>query len=806
MKILSIFCFLTAGILAGNFSADKTFIYCFAVFSLFILLWSFFYYKKSRGIFILAVLISVFGFFSIQARVNPSLSSHHITRYLDTKENIITGKIVSFAKHHKRTLKVTLLCQKIKTKKGRQKDITGRIKLTVYGKSKQLPEYGDIIRFKSSIKSIRNFQNPGAFDYQRYLKLKKIYGSAWAGAEKIKILTNDAQIDLFSKLIRKIEQLRVRCFYFILNQTGYSNPGKIMASLITGKKEVIPLEIRDLFSKAGISHLLAISGLHLSIVSLLFFSLFYRLFSLIPALLIAGKSKKIAGILTIVPLILYGVFTGFSPSCQRALIMIIVLIFSLIREKEKDIISSLSFAGILILIIDPAALFSISFQLSFAAVVFIIYGASLLKHYSLMLHNNIGSKLGLMFFITLFAGLGTSPLTAHYFNIVSTITLVSNLIAIPVLGFIVLPLGLLCLVFFSWLPAFAGFVIQVCSQIILLLIKFSQLLVSLPFSWSRTITLQWAEIVAIYMGFTAIFLILKGYKKFSIVILVLSFLMVISNFADISSKKAFDNNLQVTIIDVGQGSSTLIQTPEGKNILVDGGGFSDISTFDTGRYIIAPFLWKKRIGTIDYVILTHPESDHLNGLLFILDNFSVKILIKNSDTRDSTTYDTMMRICKKHNIKIYNPLEHDKNFDLKSVKLKFFDSSKEIFSYNLNNNSLVFKLIYNNFSMLFPGDILQQREKKLSKLTDIDLHADVVLSPHHGSSSSSTKVFLEKVSPASVIVSCGWNNRYGFPDDKILNRYNAMGINIFRTDENGAVFISSDGNNYKINTFTDFEL
>jgi len=805
VKILSIFCSLTAGILAGNFSADHTFLYFFAVFSLFILPWFLFYYKKNRGIFILSVLILIFGFLSIQARVDPDLPSHHITRYLDTKEHIITGKIVSFAKHYKRKFKVTLLCQKIKTNKGRQKNITGRIKLSIYGKSKQLPQYGDIIKFRSSIKSIRNFQNPGAFDYQRYLKLKKIYGSAWTGAEKIKILANDANLGFFSKFTRKIETLRVRYFHFILKQTEYSNPGKIMASLITGKKEIIPPDIRDLFSKAGISHLLAISGLHLSIVSLLFFSLFYRFFSLFPALLIAGKSKKIAGILTVLPLVLYGIFTGFSPSCQRALIMIIVLIFSLIREKEKDIISSLSFAGILILIMDPAALFSISFQLSFSAVVFIIYGASLLKHYSLMLHNNIWSKLGLMVSITLFAGLGTSPLTAHYFNVVSTITLVSNLIAIPVLGFIVLPLGLVCLVFFSWFPAFAGFIILVCSQIIEFLIKFSQLLVSLPFSWSRTITLQWVEIVAIYMGLAAIFLILKGYKKSSVAVLVLSFLLVISNFVNISAKKAFDNNLQVTIIDVGQGSSTLIETPGGKNILVDGGGFSDISTFDTGRYIIAPFLWKKRIGTIDYVILTHPESDHLNGLLFILDNFSVKTLIKNSDKRDTGTYDAMMKICEKHNITIYNPLEHDKNFDLNSVKLRFFNSSKEIFSYNLNNNSLVFKLIYNNFSMLFPGDILKQREKNLSKSMDIDLHADVILAPHHGSSSSSTKVFLEKVSPANVIVSCGWHNRYGFPDGKVLKRYNAMGINVFRTDEHGAVFISSDGNNYKIDTFTSIE-
>ncbi len=785
----------------GNFSADRTFLYFFAAFSLLILSWSFFYHKKNQGIFIFSLVLFVFGFFSIQSRVDPDLPLDHIARYLDTKDNILTGKIVSFTKHYKQKQKVTLLCQQIITKQGRQKNISGRIQLSIYGKSKQMPRYGDIIQFRSSIRSIRNFQNPGAFDYKRYLKLKKVYGSAWSGADKIKILTNQAQIDSFSKLIRKIEELRENYFFFLLNQAGYSVPGKIMASLITGKKEIIPSDVRDLFSKAGISHLLAISGLHLSIVSFLFFSVFYWIFSLVPGFLISGKSKKAAGILSIVPLVIYAVFTGFSPSCQRALIMITVLIFSLIREKEKDIISSLSFAGIVILLLDSASLFSISFQLSFAAVAFIIYGVSLLKQHSLMLKKNIGSKAGLMVFITLFAGLGTSPLTAHYFNIVSTVTLVSNLIAIPVLGFIVLPLGLISLLFFSWFPVLAGFIIQVCSNLIPLLIKISQLLVTLPFSWTRTVTLQWVEIAAVYLVFSALFLILKGYKKFSISAALAGLLLAGFNFIYISAARPPADNLEVSVIDVGQGSSAFIQTPEGKNILVDGGGFSDISTFDTGRYIIAPFLWGKRIKRVDYVILTHPESDHLNGIIFILDNFSVNMLIKNSDIRDSENYDTIIKTCKKHNIKIYNPLEHNKYLDLESVKLRFFDASKEEFSYNLNNNSLVFKVIYNDFSMLFPGDILQLREKNLSRRMDMDLDSDVMLAPHHGSLSSSSKIFLEKVSPSSVIISCGWQNRYGFPDEKVLKRYRAMGINIFRTDENGAVFVSSSGSDYTLNSY-----
>ena len=803
MKMFFMFFSLIAGIIAGNFSADLTLLVVCAIFFVFgILPWIFFHHKKNLNIYIVSVLIFIFGLLAIQNRIHPDLPAHHISNFLDTKNNIITGQIVSFATHYKRKHRVTLLCQTIKPKDNDLQQVTGRIQLSIYGLSDRSPRYGDLIQFKASIKSIGNFQNPGGFDYKRFLKLKEIYGSTWVGAHKIKILNSDDQIDIVSKLIRQIEKLRIKFFHYILNQTDYARSGKIMASLITGKKEIIPSAIRDLFSKAGISHLLAISGLHLSIVSLLFFSGFYRFFSLFHPLLISGKSKKIAGVLTIAPLLLYGIFTGFSPSCQRAMIMITILIFSFIREKEKDIISSLCLAGILILILDSAALFSISFQLSFSAVVFIVYGAGLLKQYlPFIMGKKIWLKACVMVFITLFAGLGTSPLTAHYFNIVSIIAPISNFIAIPLLGFIVLPLGLVCLVSFSWFPAFAGFIVFVCSKLISYLIIFSQFVISLPFAWSRTITLQWIEIAAIYSVFIAIFLFLKGYKKVFTLLSIVSVSVIIFHLINLNYSQNHENKLQITIIDVGQGSSTLIQTPKGVNIVVDGGGFSDISSFDTGRYIIAPFLWKKRIKTIDYVILTHPESDHLNGLIFILDNFNVKTLIKNNDTRDTITYETMMQICKKHDIRIYNPLDHGKNMDLGFIRLKFFDSLKEVFSYNFNNNSLVFKLIYNDFSILFPGDILELREKNLSKKNHIDLSSDIMLAPHHGSFSSSSKVFLEKVHPSSVIISCGRHNRYGFPSQKVLKRYKTMGIDIFRTDKHGALFVSSDGKNNKIKIF-----
>ncbi|WP_299980639.1 DNA internalization-related competence protein ComEC/Rec2 [Desulfobacula sp.] len=802
LKPASFFIFLSliAGILAGNLSPDnKTFAF-FVLSALFVLFFIAFYFnKKIIFIFILGLVFS-FGYLSIQIKLFPDVPSHHISNYLDSKKIVITGRIVSFAKHYEKKQKTILLCQTIETKDRMKEKVTGKINLNIYGLSKKGPEFGDMIMFESSIRSVRNFMNPGAFDYKKFLKLKEIYGTAYTNIKKIEILTDMDQIGFSSRLIRKIEKLRTNYYHFILNHTKRSKPGKIMASLITGKKEVISPDIRDLFSKAGISHLLAISGLHLSIVSLLFFYFFYRFLSFIPALLIAARSKKIAGILTIVPLIIYAIFSGFSPSTQRALIMIIVLLVSFISEKEKDILSSLSVAGILILILDSAALFSISFQLSFIAVIFIVCGISLLKKVSFIFKKNLLSRIVMMMFVSFFASLGTFPLTAHYFNVVSTIALISNFIAIPVLGFIVLPSGLISLVFFPYFPWFAIFIINFCSQLISFLITFSEFLVSIPYSWSRTVTLQWIEIAAIYLFFLSIFFGLKGHRKIPACLLALTFLLVAFNFSNDGLKKTLRPSLTITIIDVGQGNSALIQTPEGKNILVDGGGFPDISSFDTGRFIIAPFLWQKKIRSLDYVILTHPESDHLNGLLFILQNFDVNALIKNSDKRNSKNYMELITTCKKRNIKILNPLSEGKHMDFGITKLLFYDSSKAPSSYNFNNNSLVFKVIYKDFSMLFPGDILTDREESLSTQNDPDLQSSILLSPHHGSSSSSTKFFLEKVQPENVIISCGWRNRHGFPHSEVLKRYNKMGMNIFRTDEDGAIFISSDGKNHNILT------
>ncbi len=637
----------------------------------------------------------------------PVYPENHIQQFFDIKKILIRGKIVSFARHYEKKIKVTFQCQNIVTPDHVAKKVSGRVDLTLYLSSGATPRYGDVIEFESTLRSAHNFENPGAFDYVGYFKLTGLAGTTYCDQKNIKIIHEADPKNNLLTVIRGIEKTRLDFYNFILDHTGRSEIGKTLAALITGKTELITPDLRELFSEVGISHLFAISGLHLSIVAFIFFTIIFYFLSIFPKYLITGRSKKLAGVITIVPLTLYCIFSGFSPSTQRAFIMTLVLLFSFISEKEKDVLSSLSIAGILILVIDSSALFSISFQLSFMAVGFIIGGLSLIKK-GAFLYNKLLWKSALLLFVSFFASLGTFPLTAHYFHTISIVQLISNLVFIPVVGFLVLPLGIFSLVCFSFFPVLSDWIINFCHLLISFLILSSEVFVSIPFSWLRIMTLDWSEVILIYLILLSSYAALKLQRKriISAAIIVLIGILGVYNFLNVRSIKKPDKILAITILDVGQGNSALIQTPQGDNILVDGGGFTELSAFDTGKHIIAPFLWKNKIDTLDYIILSHPESDHLNGLIYILKNFKVHAFIKNLDMAKTEAYKDLIETCRKNSIRIWEPLKNREAIYLGGAEILFLETAGYYSPDDLNNNSFVFKISYKEFSMLFPGDIL----------------------------------------------------------------------------------------------------
>ncbi|MCK4534887.1 MAG: ComEC family DNA internalization-related competence protein, partial [Syntrophobacterales bacterium] len=268
-------------------------------------------------------------------------------------------------------------------------------------------------------------------------------------------------------------------------------------------------------------------------------------------------------------------------------------------------------------------------------------------------------------------------------------------------------------------------------------------------------------------------------------------------------KTARQKYLEVTFIDVGQGSSTLIKFPGGDVMLVDGGGFYDRS-FDLGKYVVAPYLWHEKIKKVDIMVLTHPDQDHIGGLPYIADNFEVGELWSNGCESKNESFrrldeiirekaihhrivdkDTPERIIGGAYISILNPAK-----SVSGKGLHFPDS-------DYNNNGIVMKITFGNKSILLPADISEYAEAELVA-SGTDLKANILMAPHHGARASSSAPFLKAVRPKIVVISCGLGNVFGFPHSDVLDRYRRMGTRVLRIDKCGAVTIQTDGEKIEI--------
>lgn len=810
---------LIMGIIAGNIYPE------FKILSVFPILLVLFFIivkivKRESSGFLYMALFFFLGFWLISFAILPDLPQNHILRYADKGKFLIQGRVCSFPFVAGRTKKLILSVEKIEIagrkvpdqkKHSIPNDVTGKIKLTIYGIQPEkgyVPEikYGDVIRFKSSIKSIHNFNNPGGFDYVRYMTFKSVFGSAWAEREKIEILNHGKNFGIFLSFLRSVEDYRSNFSSFIFRKISDKNTAAVLTALVTGEKQHLGKKLRKEFSKAGASHILAISGLHLSIVAGIFFYFFKWLLSFFTPLLIRGWNRKGAAVMTLFPLIFYGLLSGFSPSTKRALVMVIIFMFSFVVQEESDSLNSLAAAGIAILIMDPGALFSISFQLSFTAVLSIILGFILIKKLPSSKKKNFQTRLILFIFTSFCAIAGTNILVMYYFNIISFVGIFTNLLIIPCAGFAAVPLGLSALFAHPFSVTLSGLLVKCCEMILTPCLIFIHYISNFSFTWARTITPDLIEISCYYVFFAGIFLLLKEEKRPGLFCIISALVIFSGNEILWINKRFFNQNLCVTILDVGQGSSALIEAPKGKRILVDGGGFSYFANFDTGEYIVAPFLWQKKIMTLDMVVLTHPEADHMNGLVYIFNNFKVKTFIKNCDTRKTIAYGDLMKSVVKNGSRVDIIYNNKKRITMGSgAYLDFLNSfircsDKEEVHKNLNNNSVVFRLVFKNASIFFPGDIMENAEKNIALAYGKKLKSDVLISPHHGSSTSSSDFFLDKIAPESVVISCGRHNRFHFPNLSVLERYRRKKIRIFRTDFDGAVQIYSNGN--YLNFFT----
>ena len=585
--------------------------------------------------FSIAFFMAIFMLIGINTQISrPILSG--VPQIIATNERIIIeGTIYEPPKLQFNTARFPVHAEKIcLTKKIKRVKIN--LLLKIYGYTGNL-KVGERIRFPAKLKEFNNFNNPGNFDYRFYMKSRGLSLLAIVSDGRYVVPMGEGNLGFAGSILEKVRGPLRKFFHERLSET--TSP--IYTALVLGERQGLTSKIREPFDKAGVSHIMAVSGLHLGLVAWLFFISIKWLLSLSYRVTLMTDIRKLAAVITAVSVIAYALLTGLHISTQRAMVMVLVFLFSFIVDREKDVWSSLSLAALIILTINGNALFTISFQLSFVAVAGILWLAPLifsqiakltLNKESFnnvkILHSVLTYSLGLIS-VTTAATIMTIPLIAHHFHRFSTIALPANLTVVPIIGLWVIPLGLLSSIGFLISPTLAEFFLSLGECGLNLAISFVQFWSDIPWSSIWLIRPSWLEMILLYsvFFFSINFKLSKLYRLF----LLLSVIVLIIDSSWWVYKTRFNNNLRVTILDAGKADASLIQFPGKEKMLITHNIF-DQNGSNLGKMVVAPYLWYEKIQRVDHLYLNNNKAHQTEELLFMINNFHPTDLLFSPST------------------------------------------------------------------------------------------------------------------------------------------------------------------------------
>ena len=685
------------------------------------------------------------------------------------------------------------------------KVINGKFKNTyLYINSKEELEYGDKINVNGEFIEPSKARNYKGFDYKEYLKTLKIYGTI--KVKNIRVLEKgkaNVLMQISNKTFLKIKN--------IIKSAYSEKMSKIIIGIMLGNTDEIDEETKQDFSNSNISHVLAVSGMHISYI----------------IILVTNSTEKLLGkrnskIIASIVLVIYMFITGFSVSVVRACIMGILSCMSFIVYRKSNTLNNISISALIILIDNPYSLISLSFLLTYGGTLGIIYFEPIVekifkgikirnrkwKYIFLKIQRKCKNIIEVMS-VSISAQIIIAPIMALNFNSVGIGFILTNLMLSYIIGIIVM--GGFIQILISMISINAGVAI---AKIIEIPVYGIILISKINFGNFKIVTPDLYQVIVYYI---VVFLFRFLYQIFhskncnqtqkrvkNTIYLVryklrpyfskiaIVFLLIISLLCGF---KKIPRDLKIYFIDVGQGDSTLIVTPSNKTILIDGGGSK---TYDVGKNTLEPYLLDRKIKKIDYAIISHYDQDHCDGVLYILQNMKVENVIIGKQIKDSDNYNKFIRIVEEKGINVHivsdgKRLNIEKNlyFDI-----LWPDMGNKINENVLNNNSLICKLVYKKFSILFTGDIEEIAEKAiLKKYKDSKLLKSTILKvAHHGSKTSSSKEFISAVNPQIALIGVGSNNKFGHPSDITIENLKSINCKLYRTDKDGEISINVDNN------------
>jgi len=674
---------------------------------------------------------------------------------------------------------------------------------------------GDIFSAEGFLTKIKQASNPGEFDYAAYYKNKNIAYKFLAKTGAVRWFT-PKNISTTTKLKKVLTSIKNKFAKILASNPGFETENSVLQKMLIGSKKKLPNSIIETFKRTNTFHIIAISGLHIGIICGIFWAFMW----------IVGVPGKYRAASVLIILWLYAIMVGLKPSVVRASLMFSGLALAPIFNRRNHIVNTLIFVALIYLIIWPQELNSLASMLTFTSVFALLIGMPLLnlilkkirkiqpptiydiqhKQYKFLyiIFNYFLKILCGTFVIWLF----TWPIILTTNNLVTPSTWFANILAIPALS-IILSLGFATL-FLSFICPYAANFINFINLVFLkFLIKIMNHIGNFPGSFFSLKSLSPQTLFLYYFSLT--FTLIWIWKSvshstnnyFTIRKIGFGCLMAwILFFATFFNKNNL-SSIEIVALDVGLGDSMVLHTPDNKNILIDAGVRYD--SYSMGDKIVVPYLRSLGINSLDAVICSHFDRDHIGGLIEVLQNLKIKKVFAPPDISSNPLAAKLKNIANKKNIQWIELFKGEKLVfgDLTGTVLNppkiVTKWNPEIDVWDDNRWSIVIRWEYDNHSFLSTGDATITSEA-IQLETCKNLKSDILKAGHHGSKTSSSEKYINAVNPILTIINVGQNS-IGLPSEKIIKRYDDKKIPIFRTDKCGAIKLILNKKEIEVKTY-----
>ena len=642
--------------------------------------------------------------------------------------------------------------------------------IKVYLNKEEQIRIGMFLRVCGKLEEIPGPRNPGEFDSKQYYACQKIYYQMKDG----EVCDKSIGYSYFGQLLQEIRQKAET----ILDEAAGAYAG-IFQAMILGERGNLDAETKMQYQMAGIMHILAISGLHISFVGMGFFRLLKK----------AGAGNGVAGAVSAFLIYAYGIVTGGSVSAMRAVGMFLVLVGAGIAGRSYDLLSAMALSAIVLLLDAPAYLYNVSFLLSFGAVIGI--GALTPEICSLL---NLEKKTAKSLAGSVIVWLITLPIALRAYGEVSLAGVILNLLVLPTSG-IVLASGIFALPVGIFVIEIAKRVVFPGKCVLFFYEKLCEVVGWIPHStWIAGSPQLW-QCVVYYVMLGVAFAGVKWGKKAASVALVI--------FAVVFLGYHSRNGLAITCLDIGQGDCCVLKMPEGENFLIDGGSSNKKNT---AVYQILPYLKNQGIAILDGIFVSHTDQDHISGIEELLELCAQKLTtvrVKNLILPDWDTtggeYEKLKMLAEQTGIRVQTVREGNL-LKTKEAQIEILAPENGADGSDTNEDGMVMKVHFGKFRGLFTGDIGAETEKKLlDSMEDVDF----LKVAHHGSKYSTCQGFLDVVSPEIAVISCSAKNTYGHPSADTIKKLEDCGAQVEYTMKNGAITVRTDGEGIWLDRFID---